>query len=147
MQKDFKDLKDGVSRHDIPNSRNCPRAQSVNFFVSSISWFNLYTNTFQHWKPEFCVSGAPLTHTRRCFAINTNHVYQIVAFTSRGFEGLWKWNHQEEGFRSGKGQSARRGSGFRDSSDREKWSFLCFVSERYNLAFSCHFPAVELKVL
>ena len=25
--------------------------------------FNLYTNTFKHWKPEFCASGAPVdTH-------------------------------------------------------------------------------------
>ena len=37
---------------------------------------------------SFVLVVPPLTHTRRCFAINTNHVYQIVAFTSRGFEGL-----------------------------------------------------------
>ena len=37
---------------------------------------------------SFVLVVPPLTHTRRCFAINTNHVYQIVAFASGGFEGL-----------------------------------------------------------
>ena len=56
MQKDFEDLKDGVSTHDISCS-----SQSA-FLHPSVELFTPI-QTLQHWKPEFCARGAPIdTH-------------------------------------------------------------------------------------
>ena len=67
------------------------------FCISQFNFLPLYRH-LNTGNQSFVLVVPPLTHTRRCFLINTNHVYQIVAFTYR-VRGPMKKESSRRGFR------------------------------------------------
>ena len=67
------------------------------FCIPQLNFLPLYKH-FNTGNQSFVLVVPPLTHTLRCFLINSKHVYRVVALTSRGFEGLWRSNRRDESF-------------------------------------------------
>lgn len=86
----------------------------------------------------------PLTHTRRCFALNTNHVYQIVAFTSRGPGSR---AYQEESFRSDRALVEVLAFAILQIEKSDRFCVSFPSNTTWHFLVSSHFSVVELKVL